>query len=131
MLDFDSKHTHITQDVMNRGNNDRLLYFQIFKSFLLVAIMARPKFDAAPLELPPGVDPSCQHTYPICLTVPLTAQQQTLNNVHAANVALENLKAQQQALLARAPYVPIVGPDGGGVRQGETVGPNREIVSHN
>ena len=130
MLDFDSKHTHI-KDVMNRGNNDRLLYFQIFKSFLLVAIMAIPKFDAAPLELPPGVDPSCQHTYPICLTVPLTAQQQTLNNVHAANVALENLKAQQQALLARAPYVPIVGPDGGVVRQGETVGPNGIIVSHN
>ena len=116
---------------MNPDNNETLLYFQIFKSFLLVAIMAIPKFDAAPLELPPGVDPSCQHTYPICLTVPLTVQQQTLNNVHAANVALENLKAQQQALLARAPYVPIVGPDGGVVRQGETVGPNGEIVSHN
>ena len=108
----------------------RCFLFQIFKTFLVLAAFAIITSNAAPLELPPGVDPSCHHTYPFCVTAPLAVQQQTLNNIHAANVALENLKAQQQALLARAPYVPIVGPDGGVVNNGQTIGPSGEIVLH-
>ena len=102
----------------------------MLKTLFLVATMAMA-VSPAPVELPPGVDPACIHTYPIC-GVPLTLQQANLNHIHAQNIALEKLKAQQLALNAQAPYVPIVGPANTGViRQGETIGASGEVLYHN
>lgn len=79
---------------------------------------------AAPLELPPGVPESCRYTYPNCPAVSLTALAQPLLDLHNANVALEALKAQQQATFRTLPaaFVPIVGPSGA-IDQFKTEGP--------
>ena len=87
--------------------------------------------SAAPLELPPGVPEACRYTYPNCPAVSLQVLAQPLLDLHNANVALEGLKAAQQATFAQAQlaFVPIVGPSGT-ISQGKTEGPSG-LVLHN
>ena len=108
----------------------------MLKTVFLMAMVAAITL-AAPVELPPGVDPACRFTYPNC-PPSLTVQQQQLNDLHAANVALEGWKVQQQATIAAqqstfiqapAAYVDIIGPDGGVISQVRgIVGPSGEVI---
>ena len=88
--------------------------------------------SAAPsLVLPPGVPESCRYTYPNCPAVSLEVIAQPLLDLHNANVALERMKAAQQATFIPVPaaFVPIIGPSGV-IDQEKTEGPSGTVL-HN
>ena len=93
----------------------------MLKTLFLVAAMVMATSAAPQNVLPPGVDPSCLGWYPNC-PQNLAYQQGELNHQHYANVI-------QQAQIARAPFVPIVGPAGTGViNPGQIVGASGEVI---
>ena len=99
----------------------------MLKGLLIVAAMV-VAISGAPqgFPLPPGVPESCRGWYPNC------PSQLRGNGLHDAAVVQHQLAAIQHAQIARAPFVPIVGPAGTGViNHMQTVGASGEVVIHN